>query len=125
MNPGVSMIIPISFGKSTSLPTRLPSTTTSPWVGLMNPQMHFISMVLPEPLRPISPWILPSSKDTFMCLSISVLPRVRSRSFTSIIFIIVLLFSNIFMRAWRRGLAPALQIFKRPIELSARRIIER
>ena len=67
--PGASMMTPIFGGISTSLPTRLPSTRISPDVGRMKPQMHFMSTVLPEPLRPISPWICPGAKLTLTSCS--------------------------------------------------------
>ena len=94
------MIIPIFSGKSQSLPTCLPFTQIVPLVGLINPHMHFISIVLPLPFLPISPCILPCSKETLTFFSISVFFIERSSSFISIIAIITLYsLSSIFRKS--------------------------
>ena len=54
-NPGDSMMIPMSGGKSTSTPICFPSTCTVPAVGCKKPQMHLNITVLPEPLLPTTP----------------------------------------------------------------------
>ena len=61
--PGVSMIIPISSGKSISFPTSFPLMSTHPSSGLKKPHMHFIMTVLPLPLLPTMPCILPASNS--------------------------------------------------------------
>ena len=51
----------------------LPNTLIFPAVGRRNPQMHFISTVLPLPFRPMMPWIFPRAncKVTFQNLLVS------------------------------------------------------
>ena len=62
-NPGVSMISPISSGKSISFPTSLSLTKIRPSSGLKKPQMHFIITVFPLPLFPTIPCIFPVSNS--------------------------------------------------------------
>ena len=83
-NPGVSMISPRSGGKSTSLPTCWPLTNTVPSVGRRNPQMHFMSTVLPLPLLPTMPWIFPRSKSRVTPWSTRSGPKSLDRFFTEI-----------------------------------------
>lgn len=82
---GFSIITPIFSGKSMSFPITLLFTLTVPCVGCTNPQMHFINIVFPDPLRPTRPYIFPHSNCTFISCKIS-LPRIVSP--TSVISII-------------------------------------
>jgi len=59
------MIAPRFSGTSISFPIFLPFTVTLPCVTGTKPHIHFISIVFPEPLRPISPCIFPFSKEIF------------------------------------------------------------
>ena len=71
------MITPVEAGKSTSFPISLPSTVIRPEVSGINPHMHFISIVLPLPLRPTIPTISPSPASKFMLSNITFLLIVR------------------------------------------------
>ena len=84
--PGVSMISPMSSGKSTSFPICLPFTSTLPLVGCKNPQMHLNMTVFPEPLLPTTPWIFPASKLRLIPFSTVSCPNTFTRSCTSIAF---------------------------------------
>ncbi len=77
-------MIPRFLGKSTSTPTRLPSTVISPLVGVKKPQMHFIRTVFPEPLFPMIPWILPLSKFLVTSKSTCSLAKNLDIFFTTI-----------------------------------------
>ena len=53
---------------------RLPKSSISPEVGTESPRIWRMSVVLPAPLTPISPYILPFSSEMFTLLSTCVSP---------------------------------------------------
>ena len=55
-------------------PTRQPFTRTYPVVGWLNPQMQRISVVLPQPFAPTSPYMPPDSNRTVIWRRISFFP---------------------------------------------------
>ena len=87
-NPGVSIIRPRPGGKSTSLPTRLPLTMTSPSVGIRKPHIHFISTVLPLPLLPTMPCIFPLSKSRVTLFNTRSCPKSLDRFLTEMMFML-------------------------------------
>jgi hypothetical protein len=68
-NPGDSMMMPMSSGKSRLPPTSSPCTRIRPFDGNMKPQTHLNSTVFPLPLLPTTPWILPASKSCVTSVS--------------------------------------------------------